>query len=1457
MSGLSQSADENAAQWRERVLAESQRLKSHLLEVKKRRLQQQAEHHAQEQARLALIEGVEPLPSETSTTRSEGSLDSATSAQSEAKRVSFATPSAAQNVVIDAPPQSEPAPEENDTLGDMVDAQIKMLEFAEREVEVVNKRISQLHVQVSYTEDFDEPSPTADPEPEPAAQPLSPIRELSSSSDDQVEVHDTRKTPSASFSEDAEKVWNRLGASTSIQVGSQSISLPETPREQKARDNALVPTPPPWPPAEEATAVAGEKPQDEPKPQSDKQSQPEQPAQDTPTEASATTTKSEEPPKADTEMPVAMPPPRPRAKTDTAAGYDAILSHMQLSSSPLIFFNLACFQGQNPGNIEVTHPICGYSVAGRILAVMGPTGSDTSTLRTALSGGPVEQRDASVLVVDFTVASLLQVAESSIRTSEMTTDKTLIEILGLEEAASVVIGTCIQRGARAASTGAQEDGTPRGSRTPEAPTPRNLNAPTFANSRAGLYKSVLLIEDLSALLKAEDIFKVLKVIRKVCAFERASALVCLNRDFERRGLFKLVDDMVLFTNEGVCYFGPCKGLSLFCRLVGSPYPENTTMHVTDHVMRISNLAAKYHECPIRRQVAQVIEKFTGMKEQDNIPQSITGNTTALTTPRGTIKSLHQGAGTGGKFSKSLLRKSKRQVKEEQIPEALTGGNADTEAVSHAKKLAKVLAEERRKMAEKEASEEKLAVWKQFAELDSKGVKKLRYNTFDQVLMDLQNNASYNKQACFMNLACFIPSDESIGSNIHVIQPTVAFASEGAILGVVSPHGVDATNLMSNLRLGNDSETVTVDLSVRDVIKIAEFATAGGWRKDNNVVDSQQSQEISVQILMAKMMLTASSQEVVGSLVQRRKNGAPQEANIEIGSKTLSMASRSILILDNILALDAQSLYVTLKLIQRVSSLARLAVILVLDKRVEQIGLFNLLDTILIYKREGLFYFGASRHLDDYCRLVDFPCPSTTHVIDHVWNVMEEYSPTTFSGRADDTRTPYSIRYSQSSLGKLNQRIILNATKPQEDDGTKTPRAGMIPKIWGRGSKTPREGAKPEVLPGEEALTAAEEKRQTIFQDKLHIDLLDEKLREADHANEGVWITKGHDSAALLKQPELSLPNGRQSIAEEMSNRQTKPTVFFNLATLLPDAQTERTDVLQTYCGFASAGCITGLMGPASAEVSSLVEALLIDVGDSNDTGPRSNKHRVTVSGLLDIMGDVTLRSRSAKCAGAYVGFHVSHKSASDKDQNILVLETAPLDVPADVWFDLLLVVRQFARNTNLTVMIHLRRPGERRGLFPLLDDMLVFDENGVSFFGPSHRLHDYLVLSGLHPVEGVHAIDHLTDSMKVFMKPDPARAFTNTSPAVRFRYSPLAEVVNINVATFSVSQEPEQSGPTPKRKWSSYLSIKKKSKKRDNNEEETKALQALAESEAEAERQRVAEFKAEQIWRQLASAQSS
>merc|ERR1711871_373515 len=65
-------------------------------------------------------------------------------------------------------------------------------------------------------------------------------------------------------------------------------------------------------------------------------------------------------------------------KEPVAAGFDSILSKMSDTEKPSLFFNLACFLPSHvTDRIDILQPICGYSLVGNVVAIMGPPQPDS------------------------------------------------------------------------------------------------------------------------------------------------------------------------------------------------------------------------------------------------------------------------------------------------------------------------------------------------------------------------------------------------------------------------------------------------------------------------------------------------------------------------------------------------------------------------------------------------------------------------------------------------------------------------------------------------------------------------------------------------------------------------------------------------------------------------------------------------------------------------------------------------------------------------------------------------------------------------------------------------------------------------------------------------------------------------------------------------------------------------
>jgi ABC-type multidrug transport system ATPase subunit len=82
------------------------------------------------------------------------------------------------------------------------------------------------------------------------------------------------------------------------------------------------------------------------------------------------------------------------------------------------------------------------------------------------------------------------------------------------------------------------------------------------------------MEDLVSSVDPDPLFRLLRALRKISVAKRATVIVTLNKPHERRGLVQLFDDVLVFTEEGVSYFGPTRRLKEYCSLIGSPCPSN-------------------------------------------------------------------------------------------------------------------------------------------------------------------------------------------------------------------------------------------------------------------------------------------------------------------------------------------------------------------------------------------------------------------------------------------------------------------------------------------------------------------------------------------------------------------------------------------------------------------------------------------------------------------------------------------------------------------------------------------------------------------------------------------------------------------------------------------------------------------------------------------------------------------
>lgn len=1146
---------------------------------------------------------------------------------------------------------------------------------------------------------------------------------------------------------------------------------------------------------------------------------------------------------------------RPKAVKKDEITFDSIHKEMRLTSSPLVFFNLACFQNTGDSDLDVMLPICGYAVAGRMLCVMGPPGTNTAILRVALSEPPQVSGQREVHVADFTIRDLVEVSDSIIRPDYLAPSVPLLKHLELEAVADIQIGTCIQRGMNDSNS---TMGTPRGSRNPEAPTPRNPTTPRFRGTGAGIQKSVLLMEDLVAILDAQSIFRVLKVLRQVASAKRATVLITLSKPFERRGLFGLFDDTLYFTNDGVSYFGPARRLKDYCSLIGHPCPAS--VHITDHIGAISNAAAKFDESPVKFSVDQAISDFTGK-------------------PKEPVRAEEPQDKKSGMFKRKKGKKTD-SVEDDDNSNGIRG-----------RRLAQRLAEERRQLAMHQKASEKLDVWRRLTDLDShipKGKDQPVISTenvvnFDAMILQLQEISKGHRPSCFMNLACFLNFDNPDRVPASVIQPTCAFANEGQLLGVMGPSGSDAANLLASLKLGGDN-TMLTPLTVRDTLKFSEFVK---HREQSEKLDS------AVELVMGKMMLSACSQEVIGTLIQRENSQVPTTTIIGIGDQTFSTAVRSILILDRILELDAQSVFVVLKLLKRISTSARLAIVLMIDSPEAAEGLFYLLDSFLTFTEEGVGYFGSAKHLLSYCALVGFPCSEEKHVTEHIKEVMLAHPPSKYYAAENNIDTPFTVRYSYSALAKFNKGIIDVSTKPTVE-GAASSRT-FVPKSF-RSKKTSRTEEMDSLI------ERAEMERQRIHRLQMLKEEEADKVKQRDIAFEDIWKRLAASDSSSKAPSRKPLTSGLKSIVTEMTEYQQKPSLFFNLACFLPDDVNARVDMMQPICGYAVVGRIVAIAGPPETNLNAFLRALSGDPEAGNDTSAPLASARsdvrtrvLTVFELLKIaessrpdrgsqpihettkalMINLGLEN-SADCKiGSMIQRGVSGSDLAGLTQvpSILMLDRLSESIDAQSAFVVLKIVKRIAAQAHLSVIVHLVKPAERRGLFSLIDDIIVFDDSGVTYFGPANRLGDYLRLVGFVYNDDEHETDACFSILSRYAKEHDNRVLTDTTPPVRYKYSPIADYINSVVTKYTRPSERSEfdlqshrgaadtnaAGTTfvPKntrnlfKKKSAKIS-KEEERRRLDDEEAALKRDEVAAREAEAERMRIAEADAEAVWRRMA-----
>eukprot|EP00298_Acanthocystis_sp_HF-20_P012258 c19796_g1_i2.p1 GENE.c19796_g1_i2~~c19796_g1_i2.p1 ORF type:complete len:323 (-),score=143.97 c19796_g1_i2:229-1197(-) len=316
--------------------------------------------------------------------------------------------------------------------------------------------------------------------------------------------------------------------------------------------------------------------------------------------------------------------------------------------------------------------------------------------------------------------------------------------------------------------------------------------------------------------------------------------------------------------------------------------------------------------------------------------------------------------------------------------------------------------------------------------------------------------------------------------------------------------------------------------------------------------------------------------------------------------------------------------------------------------------------------------------------------------------------------------------------------------------------------------------------------------------------------------------------------------------------------MFNLASFVPSSEdTEKWDILQPVCGYGVSGRIIGILGSHKTDLSNFVDVLT-----PSDAIRTNEKFPTRVQEILDFGQHVTnkfelVRNELHGCLNRAVGvlFHRQGFDAQTKTKvtrSVLILDNVQQKLDPNHWLMLLAFVKRITPSTRLTVFVNMTGSAERRVLFPFLDDCLIFDDNGIGYFGPANRLKEYLTLVGFSVPPNVHPTDHLINLMSDYSISDIPRAITDTSPLVRYRYSPLAAHVSRIVEAICPPQQATESPPqslSQKKSRKSFFG--KKPKKEEQSEQDNNEEKKVTITDEEAERRRIAESQAESVWTRM------
>lgn len=264
---------------------------------------------------------------------------------------------------------------------------------------------------------------------------------------------------------------------------------------------------------------------------------------------------------------------------------------------------------------------------------------------------------------------------------------------------------------------------------------------------------------------------------------------------------------------------------------------------------------------------------------------------------------------------------------------------------------------------------------------------------------------------------------------------------------------------------------------------------------------------------------------------------------------------------------------------------------------------------------------------------------------------------------------------------------------------------------------------------------------------------------------------------------------------------------------------------------------------------SLFIQTLAGSSETNST-PRglTSSVKITVEGLFKLGGNETIPDGLEEVMEVEVGIYIERRREPGSNQvlqAILAMEDLTPILLSSEAVAIMTFIKSIAYDAGLTVVANCPRRVSRQCMLDILDDVLVFNELGMAYFGPADRLKPYLAHVGFPVPQDVHTSDHIFELMADY-EVKGGRQLTDTAPAVRYQYSLIREYVKAiaNQYTEAPDEDEIRRLPNVQRGRNQPLTAA---------EEILVQQQVLADMEAEAERQRIAESEAENMWKALSS----